>query len=320
MSLPGSRRPRRRRGDLALIISILLLGALASSLSPQRQNQVEAVVRGTILFPVLQLHRASAERSAVGRRAAALQEERDSLVTAMARFRAMAAQSEDLRDLAGVADPELGTVRTAEVYPGRPRIGDPDVFVLRGARLADLEFPVGVFTGRGLVGVARAPHGSGARGEFWSHPDFRVSVVTEDGTVSGIARAVRREQGEPILLLEGAPFQGDIPSGTPLVTTGIAGVYPPGIRVGVVRELAAEEAGWMKSYYVEPAVRPAETGVVLAWDRPRLDSLMSVTTYRPVPPGLDSLPSTGSIDSVPATPTAGDSVAPDSAGAPEPRE
>lgn len=290
---------------MALIVSMLIIGSFASSMSRERQSQVEAVVRATVLFPVLQLHRASAERSAVGRRAAALQIERDSLVAAMTRFRALAVQSGDLRALAGLEDPELGSVRAAEVYPGRPRIGDPDAFVLRGARLRDLEFPVGVFTGSGLVGVARAPHGSGARGEFWSHTDFRVSVVTESGDVSGIARAVRRDDGQPILLLEGAPYQGDIEPGTRLVTTGIAGVYPPGIPIGTVRELAFEEAGWMKSYYVEPAVQPSETRIALAWDRPPLDSLLSVQTYLPPDPDVAA----GDTVSVPPSDLPADSTA-----------
>ncbi|MDX1394786.1 MAG: rod shape-determining protein MreC [Gemmatimonadota bacterium] len=273
MNLPGSRRTGRRRGDVALLTALLLMGSLASALSVERQAQVEAIVRATILYPFISLHRASAERTAVGRRAVALQTERDSLVSAMTRYRALAIQSGELREMQGLGDPFVGTVRAAEVYPGRPRVGDADAFVLSGSRLADLEFPVGVFTGSGLVGVARGPHGSGARGEFWSHTDFRVSVVTEDGAVSGIARAVRPDGGQAILLLEGAPYQGDIAPGTRIVTTGIAGVYPPGIPVGTVRALAEEEAGWMKSYFVEPAVRPAETGVVLVWDRPTLDAL-----------------------------------------------
>ncbi|MFV1986641.1 MAG: rod shape-determining protein MreC [Gemmatimonadota bacterium] len=296
MTAFGDRRSSRRRGDMALIITMLLVGSFASSLSSERQTQVEAVVRATVLFPFLQFHRASNERSEMGRRAIALQIERDSLVVTMTRFRRLAQEAGQLRETAELADPEMGTVRTAEVYPGRPRVGDPNVFVLHGSRLSDLEFPVGVFTGRGLVGVARGPHGSGARGEFWSHTDFRVSVVTEDGSISGIARAVRRDGGQPILLLEGAPYQADVPSGTRLVTTGIAGVYPPGIPVGVVRELAAEEAGWMKSYYVEPAVRPAETGIVLAWVRPPLDSLLSVGAYAP-PIDTTATGAQGSADS-----------------------
>jgi len=292
MTYLGAPRPGRRRADVAMAVVLVGLGGLASSLSREQQNQVEAFVRGTALFPFLELHRASAERTAVGRRLSALQGERDSLVETLIRYRALAEESADLRDIARLADPEIGVVRAAEVYPGRPRVGDPDVFVLRGTGLSDLVFPVGVFTGSGLVGVARGPHGTGARGEFWSHPDFRVSVVTEDGSVSGIVRALRRDGEEPILLLDGAPFQSDIAPGTRLLTTGIAGVYPPGITVGSVRQLAEEEAGWMKRYYVEPAVRPAETRLVLVWVRPRLDSLAVPDQLggRPLP--LDSLAAT----------------------------
>jgi len=269
----ASRRAGRRRADLALISGILILGVVFSAMSGERQSQVEAAVRATALFPFLELHRASAERSAVGRRAATLEQERDRLVEEVTSFRALAEQAEELRQLSGLQAPDLGSVRPAEVYPGRPRVGDPDAFVLRGS-LGGLEFPVGVFTGSGLVGVARAAHGSGARGEFWSHPDFRVSVVTEDGSVSGIARPERPDGGQPILLLQGAPFQSDIPPGTKLVTTGIAGVYPPGIPVGTVQGVASEEAGWMKSYHVEPAVLPAQTTLVLVWVRPPLEELI----------------------------------------------
>lgn len=302
----------RRRLDVVLLVVLLFVGALASALSTEQQSQVEAAVRSTVLFPFLELHRTLAERAAVGRRASDLEAERDSLVAQVARYRSLAEQGRDLRGLAGVQEPELGTVRAAEVYPGRPRVGDPDVFVLRGSGLAELEFPVGVFTGEGVVGVARGPHGSGARGEFWSDPDFRVSVVTEDGEVSGIVRPVRLSPDQPILLLDGAPFQSDIVPGTRLVTTGVAGVYPPGLTVGTVRELADEEAGWMKRYFVEPAVLPAETHVVLVWVRPPLDSLLESRAEAAPRFHLDSLAAR-----VPDA-AAGEGVAaPDSAAAPD---
>ena len=272
----GGRQPRRKRGEIALTVGLLVVGAMASALAPEQQSQIEALVRSTVLLPIIELHRASAERSEMGRRIVALQTERERLVEDVARFRALANQAVELRDQVSLQGPALGSVRPAEVYPGRPRVGDPNVFVLQGKDLADLEFPVGVFTGSGLVGVARAAHGGGARGEFWSHPDFRVSVVTADGRVSGIARAARPRRGQAILVHEGAPFQGTIEPGTPLLTTGIAGVYPAGIPVGTVGELAEAEAGWMKSYYVEPAVRPEKIGVVLVWDRPTVDSLLRV--------------------------------------------
>lgn len=299
MSL-ASRRAGRRRADLALIIGILVLGVVFSAMSDERQSQVEAAVRATALFPFLELHRASAERSAVGRRAATLEQERDRLVEEVTTFRALAEQADELRQLSGLRTPDLGSVRPAEVYPGRPRVGDPDAFVLRGS-LEGLEFPVGVFTGSGLIGVARAPHGSGARGEFWSHPDFRVSVVTEDGSVSGIARPERPDGGQPILLLQGAPFQSDIPPGTRVVTTGIAGVYPPGIPVGTIQGVASEEAGWMKSYHVAPAVLPAQTTLVLVWVRPPLAELLgdSAAVFRVSPDTTTGAAPAARPDSVP---------------------
>lgn len=270
MTTFGGQPRRRRRRDVIVGAVLLVVSALVSALSPEQQNQIEAGVRATALYPFLELHRASAERARVGERAAALQVERDSLVGTVMRLRTLAAQAVELRAREGLSLPELGSVHPAEVYPGRPRVGDPDVFVLRAPTLAALEYPTGVFTGRGLVGVARAQHGAGARGEFWSHPDFRVSVVTEDGSVSGIVQPLRGFGDQPVLLLDGAPFQSDIRTGTVLITTGISGVYPPGIVVGTVRELYEAEAGWMKRYIVEPAVRPEEAGIVLVWERPEV--------------------------------------------------
>ena len=105
-----------------------------------------------------------------------------------------------------------------------------------------------------------------ARGQFWSHPDFRVSVRTEDGEASGIVQAIA-DDGQPAMLLRGAPFQEDIPTGTTMVTSGLGGLYPPGMPVGVVREVARVESGWQKSYVLEPSVRPEQARTVMVWRR-----------------------------------------------------
>lgn len=265
-------RRRRGRTDLFLFLGLLAVGGLVSVLSAAQQGALASAVRSSVLYPFLELHRASAERTRLQRRAAALQAERDSLVGALSRYRALADQAADLRGVFGLPAPAVGGVLPAEVLPGRPRIGDSNVFVLRGLPADTLLVPAGVFTGRGLVGVVRERHAAGAWGQFWTHPDFRVSVETADGTVSGIIRSLERDGGQPVMLLEGAPFQEELAPGTRLVTTGIAGVHPPGIHVGVVRDQAEGEAGWMKRYVVDPAVRPEEADVVLVWRRPDLGS------------------------------------------------
>ena len=259
----------RRMGWVRLVALFVML-TVAFGLSREQQSQVEALVRGTVLYRFIELHRFSSELSQVSQRVDDLQGERDSLVVLLGRYWSLANQADLFRTQAGLESFQVGSVKPVEVYPGRPRVGDPNVFVLKGPSVAQSDFPAGVFTGRGLVGVARGPHGRGVRGEFWSHPDFRVSVVTEDGQVRGIVRASRPDGGQAVLILDGAPFQSNVRNGTLLVTTGIAGVYPPGVLVGTVRRVLDAEAGWMKSYIVEPSVRPEEASIVLIWERPKL--------------------------------------------------
>lgn len=265
-------RRGRTRADLIAVLVLSAAAGLVAALSPAQQAGLASLVRSSALYPFLELHRASSERADLQRRAAALRIERDSLVTEVAEYRRLAEQDAQLRFGVGLAGPAIGSFAAAEVYPGRPRIGDSNEFVLRGQQLGDVTLPAGVLTGRGLVGVARSRYVAGVRGEFWSHPDYRISVQTEDGTVSGIVRPFRGEGGQPIMLLEGAPFQEELPPGVRLVTTGVAGIYPPGILVGTIRLRGEEESGWMKRYLVEPAVRPEDADVVLVWRRPELGS------------------------------------------------
>ena len=281
MSYPGADPPGRKTPEVVALVAVIAASALAANLSVEAQNQVESAVRATVLYPFLQLHRSGAEWGRIEQRNRLLVAEQDSLTELLMRYRVRSSPARNLGLEGQASVRRAGSAIPAVVYPGRPYIGNPDVFVLTGLDLSRLEFPVGVFTGIGLVGVARAPFGSGASGEFWSHAEFRVSVVTEDGAVSGFVRAVRQEGEQPVLLLEGAPFQAEVPAGTMLVTTGVGAVYPPGIPVGWVREPSRPEAGWMQRYLVEPAVRPETVGDVFIWDRPELPAAPDPRPDRP---------------------------------------
>lgn len=266
--------PGRRgggRADLAVAAALLVAALTVGSLEAGRQVALARFVRASVLFPFLQLHESFAERARVSERLAGLRAERDSLVRETLRLRELATDARDLRRLAGLGAPPAGDLVAADLLPGHPRIGDSDIFMLRGADLSEIPPPTAVLTGQGLVGVLRATDATGGLGEFWTHPDFRVSVRTADGAISGIVRAVAGSDGREVMLLEGAPYQGDVPPGTELVTTGLSGIYPPGVLVGTVTAISRVESGWAKSYFVRPAVRPEEANVVLVWRRPRVD-------------------------------------------------
>lgn len=268
MRYPQTNRPARGRADLIALVVLLGCGILASSLDTGQQLRVAAVLRSSVLWPFVEFHHGFGERALLAERFARVRAERDSLVREIVESRQAAEEGRQLRRLLELGPRAAGDFLPAELVAGRPRVGDADVFVLRGKEVSSVVPPAGVAAGDRVVGVVRAVNASGGLGEFWTHPDFRVSVRTVTGDVTGIVRPVQRDEGGALMLLEGAPYQGEVPPGTPLFTTGLTGIYPPGLWVGTVRELWGVETGWTKSYAVEPAMRPEAADIVLVWRRP----------------------------------------------------
>jgi rod shape-determining protein MreC len=133
-----------------------------------------------------------------------------------------------------------------------------DVGSEEGVRAGD---PLLMRDGRiGLVGVVREVRRGSAIGLDWSHPDFRASAMTADGDVTGIVEPRRGSfREEDRLLLNATPFYENLEPGTLIVTSGLGGVYPRGIPIGEVVELAEQENRWRKAYWLRPV---AEVGSV----------------------------------------------------------
>lgn len=268
MSLPPAKRSEHSRKDLAILLLLAAVGGLLTQLPSARKLSVTHHVRSTALLPVLEVHRYFAERARLVERFDSVRVERDALARELARQRSLSAHSQQLRSLLGLDLAGRESFSIAEIEPGHSRFGDSRTFYLSTRFGAGVYPPVGVFTTDGLVGVVRTSTGRVSEGDFWTHPEFRVSVRTEDGRATGIVRALY-DESQPVMLLEGAPYQTEIPAGTLLHTSGVGGIYPPGIPVGAVRETSAVESGWERSYRVEPAVRPEQVDVALVWDRGR---------------------------------------------------
>jgi rod shape-determining protein MreC len=67
----------------------------------------------------------------------------------------------------------------------------------------------------------------------WAHPEFRASAYAVPGDVFGIvAPSVQISGSEMLLQLRGVAYRDSVPTGTAVVTSGLGGVYPPGLPVG----------------------------------------------------------------------------------------
>jgi rod shape-determining protein MreC len=239
-----------------LFLLLLVLAAVVLMALPhERQLTLSTAMRSTILAPVLGLQTWVSEARTAGASIAELAAERDSLTARLLTLQGVEEENLRLRALLGLAERGRGRFRPANLAPaGRAGEVVKRSFVLDRGSSAGVSRDAPVVAPGGLVGIVRSVGPRQASGDFWTHPDFRVSAMTVDASVFGIIRPLA---GTPLaMLLEGAPFQADLPAGTELVTSGLGGIFPRGIPIGTVARQTAEEAGWAKSYLVEPAVHP----------------------------------------------------------------
>ncbi len=231
-------------------------------------------VRETVLAPFLKAQSRWVVERDLRSAFARLREERDSLSAEVVVLQDAAQESERLRRLLNLAARARPSFAAANLVPSGRGPAELQTFLLDVGRRRGIEPPAPVVTASGLVGVVRSASADHSAGDFWSHPDFRASAMTQDGQAFGIVRPAASVPGEPAsLLLAGVPYQVELAPGTRVVTSGLGGVLPRGVPVGFVRELVRAEEGWAKTYRLDPAVHPGSavevlvmTGMLLATD------------------------------------------------------
>src|SRR2546427_499083 len=176
---------------------------------------------------------------------------------------------EILRNGLSVSSRRKLTSRPQRVESG----GRPDLIL--GRQLSAVVSP------EGLVGLVASVDEHTSVVLSWAHPEFRASAVASDGKVVGIA-APHGAEGPNVWLLElqGVLYRHQVPTGTVIVTSGLGGVFPRGIPIGVVIGPAREEKGWGRTYLVRPVIHPAELShvMILTSSRPAGSDLRNAFT------------------------------------------
>ena len=128
-----------------------------------------------------------------------------------------------------------------------------------------------VIAPEGLVGVVDQVDPTMSHAMLWTHPDFRVSAMSPDGTAFGIAQAhLTGATGGYLIELRGVPFRATLKAGQMIVSSGWGGVWPRGIPIGTVLQEIKTSEGWARTYLLRPAVNPADVYQVMILRRDRL--------------------------------------------------
>jgi rod shape-determining protein MreC len=251
------------RADVAIAIACVAVSLLLLILPAGPRASLAATIRGTLVAPLATMQ----QRASLARRAFvdhdSLVRMADSIVMRSMRLDAVEAENERLRGLLGLGQALRTGFIPAEALVGRG-MGDDFTLVLSAGALQGVERLSAVVAADGLVGVIETVDASTSVAITWPHPEFRVSATSADGTAFGIVTAHPATGAEGYLLeLRGVPHRNPLKPGTPIIASGLGGVFPRGILIGTVMQELAETAGWTRTYLVRPAVRPPDVTTVL---------------------------------------------------------
>ncbi|CAN5696272.1 hypothetical protein BH23GEM1_BH23GEM1_05680 [soil metagenome] len=258
-------RPIRGSSRLDQIIAgtCVLLSLLALVLPGTLREPVASVLRQSLLAPMIVLQ----ERAELSRRAFMLHEERmearDSVTIKALSVAALQSENERLREISGLGARVKWGFVPAEALHGRG-VRDAYSVILSAGSNAGVRRLSPVVAPEGLVGTVERVDPTMSQAILWTHPDFRVSAMSEDGSTFGIVQAHLGAGPNRFLMeMRGVSFRTELKPGMLIVSAGLGGTYPRGIPIGTVMSELKTPESWARTYILRPAVSPSDVNSVM---------------------------------------------------------
>ena len=257
------------RFDTVVFGGCIILSLVASALPIQMRDPVASSLRRTLVAPLVGL-----QRSAEQWRAAWLESERktlqrDSIALQLAQAQGIMVENDRLRRLLGLgARLGWGFVPAEALHTsGRTEDVITTLTLTAGSKAGITQYSP-VVAPEGIVGLVQTVDPRMSIAILYSHPDFRVSAMSADGTAFGIVYPhldVRPGRlGERYLLeLRNVPFRSTLKPGTAIFSSGLGGAWPRGVLIGTIVDEVKEAESWSRTYLVRPAVSPAHVTSVM---------------------------------------------------------
>jgi rod shape-determining protein MreC len=257
------------RLDTVIFVGCAILALIASALPTQLRDPVAGSLRRSIVAPLIGLQ-TSAERW----RAAWLESERktlerDSIALQLAEAQGLKVENDRLRRLMRLGSRLSWGFIPAEALHTSGRAEDviTSLTLTAGSRAGVTQYSP-VVAPEGIVGLVQTVDPRTSIAILYSHPDFRVSAMSADGSAFGIVYPhldVRpgRLAERYLLELRNVPFRTSLKPGTAIFSSGLGGAWPRGVMIGTIHEEVKEQDSWSRTYIVLPAVNPAHVTSVM---------------------------------------------------------
>lgn len=255
------------RGVGTLVICLVLSSLLLRS-TPEGKRLVVDTVLSTILFPVQKIVTATKGWEDLEEINRVLREEN----TKLRMENDLLQQSNDecirLQEMAGFDSDFYFPLTWARVVARNPgRLFTTFVIDkgLRDSLLPDMP----VITASGLVGRLSRVFNDHSHVKLLADPQARVSVLETRTRAVGVM-----ESADSRRLLVSLPSHAKVQAGDTLVSSGMGGIFPKGIRVGVVASLEEGEIDVVQNAVVKPFQDPSyveEVFVIRRLSRWRID-------------------------------------------------
>ena len=252
----------RGRRQTVATVAFLLLGLVAVNLPARAQQPVASFLRATLLRPFVWTQETLTKARITTADNNRLQFQVDSMVAVSTARTHLVDENLRLRALLVLSE-RIGPAWVAASAIRSGTAGSQSIFHLDVGSNDGVAQDAPVITPRGLVGMVREVRPNTSVAMDWTHPDFRASAMDGDGLTYGFVgsrRGAFREEDR--LHFDGTAFQTPLPAGTTVLTSG-QGVFPRGIPIGRVTDVAEEEESWRRSYWLKPLVDPGSATHVL---------------------------------------------------------
>lgn len=234
------------RVTTSLFAVTLLCFWMISSKAPQQQTITRALV-ATIFLPFQVTVNQAARVRTLFAENKRLKEQVTSLSTRLAELLAEKSENERLRSLL-----DLKKNFTFDLVPARVIGRDPSVIsrsiIVDIGRDKNVVRYMPVVSTRGVVGRIIQTMSTISLVQLLNDPLCRTSVMTGRGRVAGV---LETENGESFFLR--FPSHSDLGIGDTVITTGLGGIYPKGLLVGIVDRTAGDhdplfKKAWIKTF------------------------------------------------------------------------